>query len=143
MIRQLQVNDIDNVILLEQESLGTTLGKSMLENMIENDFAKAYVYEIHNKIIGYISVTFDGEILEIMNFCVAKEYRRKKIASSLLNHIFTTYRQIGMKSAILEVRRSNLAALCLYEKYGFLKILVRKQYYSNLEDALVLQKNFE
>lgn len=143
MIRQLQVNDIDNVILLEQESLGTTLGKSMLENMIGNDFVKAYVYEIDNKIIGYISVTFDGEILEIMNFCVSKEYRRKKIASSLLNHIFTTYRQIGMKSAILEVRRSNLAALCLYEKYGFLKILVRKQYYSNLEDALVLQKNFE
>lgn len=143
MIRQLQVNDIDNVILLEQESLGTTLGKSMLENMIGNDFVKAYVYEIDNKIIGYISVTFDGEILEIMNFCVSKEYRRKKIASSLLNHIFTTYRQIGMKSAILEVRRSNLAALCLYEKYGFLKILVRKQYYSNLEDALVLQKNFD
>ena len=143
MIRQLQLDDIDNVILLEQESLGTTLGKSMLENMIGNDFVKAYVYEIDNKIIGYISVTFDGEILEIMNFCVSKEYRRKKIASSLLNHIFTTYRQIGMKSAILEVRRSNLAALCLYEKYGFLKILVRKQYYSNLEDALVLQKNFE
>ena len=32
MIRQLQLDDIDNVILLEQESLGTTLGKSMLEN---------------------------------------------------------------------------------------------------------------
>jgi ribosomal-protein-alanine N-acetyltransferase len=45
----------------------------------------------------------------------------------------------GAHRATLEVRRSNQAALRLYEKFGFAVTAVRRNYYSHPEeDALVL-----
>ena len=44
-----------------------------------------------------------------------------------------------MESVTLEVRKSNILAQDLYEKYRFLKVGVRKRYYSdNHEDALIM-----
>ena len=44
-----------------------------------------------------------------------------------------------MESVTLEVRKSNLLAQALYEKYRFLKVGVRKRYYSdNHEDAIIM-----
>ena len=40
----------------------------------------------------------------------------------------------------LEVRKSNVKAQILYEKYGFMKEQVRKQYYSDGEDAYLMVK---
>ena len=45
----------------------------------------------------------------------------------------------GINAVYLDVRRSNLAALKLYNKYGFKPLGVRKNYYSKpREDALVM-----
>ena len=45
----------------------------------------------------------------------------------------------GQESVTLEVRRSNEAAQALYEKYRFLKVGVRRRYYTdNKEDALIM-----
>ena len=44
-----------------------------------------------------------------------------------------------LESVTLEVRKSNLLAQALYEKYRFLKVGVRKRYYSdNHEDAIIM-----
>ena len=41
---------------------------------------------------------------------------------------------------MLEVRKSNISAQKLYEKNGFKKISVRKNYYDNIEDAFIYLK---
>ena len=48
---------------------------------------------------------------------------------------------LGARRATLEVRRSNLTALGLYERLGFAIAGTRKNYYANpVEDALILWK---
>jgi ribosomal-protein-alanine N-acetyltransferase len=70
---------------------------------------------------------------------VAPDVRRKGYARRLLDHVFQDVVSEGVTSATLEVRRSNAAALALYDRLGFQVEGVRANYYQNpREDALVL-----
>ncbi|MGM9968947.1 MAG: ribosomal protein S18-alanine N-acetyltransferase [Anaeroplasma sp.] len=142
MIRKALVNDIDLIVELEKSTLGSTLGKDMLMSYIDNPFFYVYVYEREEEIIGYISFTFDGEVIEIYNFCVDSLFQEKGIGTQLLSNILNNYYALGAKSSILEVRSSNTKAIILYEKFGYRLINKRRNYYSNGEDALIMQKKF-
>ena len=47
-------------------------------------------------------------------------------------------RRCSAHSASLEVRRSNLPAIALYQELGFHQVAVRRRYYENGEDALLM-----
>jgi ribosomal-protein-alanine N-acetyltransferase len=49
----------------------------------------------------------------------------------------------GAESAVLEVRAGNKAAISLYHKLGFAEVGKRKAYYSDGEDALLMQKDLK
>lgn len=143
MIRKFNLDDISSIIKLEQELLGTTLGENYLNDAYTNPFNYIYVYELDNEIVGYISYTFDEEIAEMLNFCVDKSVQNKGIGTSLLNYSINEFESLKGASIILEVNSQNLNAIKLYKKFGFKQISKRKAYYSDGNDALVLQKLLE
>ena len=143
MIRKFNLDDISNIIELELELLGTTLGETYLKDAYTNPFNYVYVYELNGKIVGYISYTFDEEIAEMLNFCVDKSMQNKGIGTSLLNYSIAEFESLKGSSIILEVNSQNYNAIKLYEKQGFKQISKRKAYYSDGNDALVLQKLLE
>lgn len=140
MLRRYNENDIESIIDLENKTINTSLGYDMLKNNLENEMNHYYVYELSDNIVGYISIVFDGYIAEILNFCVEPAYQNNKIGTKILEEIFVIYENKKCESLILEVRQSNERAIHLYTKLGFEKISVRKNYYTNGENALVLQK---
>ena len=81
-------------------------------------------------------------MLEIFNFCVKENYQRSGIGTKIMNYAFNLFTSKGLKSSILEVRESNKKAISFYEKLGYVQISIRKKYYSNNENALILQKIF-
>ncbi|MBR6071231.1 MAG: ribosomal protein S18-alanine N-acetyltransferase [Acholeplasmatales bacterium] len=142
MIRRIDYCDIDELIKLENETIGTTLGKEMFDLAVRSEIAYYYVYVENNKILGYISTSFDGISIEVLNFCVYKEYQGKGIGTKLLCHVLDELYSKGANNSILEVRESNNRAIGLYSKVGYKKIHIRKNYYSDMEDAIVMQKLF-
>lgn len=85
---------------------------------------------------GYTAV---GEA-DITSVAVAPEYRRRGLALQLMER-FGELLPEDTESIFLEVRESNTAAIALYEKCGFLKLSVRKNFYSApRENAVVMQK---
>jgi len=67
---------------------------------------------------------------------VKEPYRKRKIASNLLEECIRMCEEEGAEYLTLEVRVSNTAAIRLYEKYGFMTVNVKKGYYTdNYEDA--------
>ena len=139
MIRELKESDIKSVVELENEALGESLGENMLTDMLTNPLMKSYVYE-DNKILGYISVSFDGYTLEILNFCVSSNNQNKGIGKKILNYAIIDSYKNGCKNVILDVRSDNLRAIHLYESFGFKIIHTRKKYYKDLCDALIYEK---
>ena len=142
MIRACEKNDINQIVDLELNTLGTTLGYDSLLGYLDNSLIYCLVYENENEILGYISFSFDGEMLEIFNFCVKENYQRSGIGTKIMNYAFNMFTSKGLKSSILEVRESNKKAISFYEKLGYVQISIRKKYYSNNENALILQKIF-
>ena len=53
MIRKFNLDDISNIIELELELLGTTLGETYLKDAYTNPFNYVYVYELNGKIVVY------------------------------------------------------------------------------------------
>jgi len=142
MIRKICYDDVDEIIKLENETINTTLGKEMLTLACKSEIAFYYVYLDNNNVVGYISSTFDGITIEILNFCVYKSYQGKGIGTKLLNYLLNNLYKRGAINSILEVRESNNNAINLYTKFGFKNINIRKNYYSNGENAIVMQKTF-
>ena len=143
MIRKFSVNDIDQIVKLEELTLGSSLGKDMLQAELNNELSYIYVYEVAGNIIAYISVVFDGYCGEIYNFCVLPEYQNQGIGSKLLDFIINMLKEKKASTMILDVREGNNKAIHVYEKYGFKQISVRKAYYKNNDNALILQKIFD
>ena len=136
MIRLLNFTDIDRVVELENNEIGSSLGSEMLKSYVDNHMCIAYVYELDDMVIGYISCNFDGDVLEVCNICIDNKYQNQGLGTKLLLRCFPII------SSVIDVKHNNLRAIHVYEKLGYKRIHVRKGYYKTGEDAIVLQKLF-
>lgn len=96
-----------------------------------------------DRVIGYIgSQSVMGES-DMMNVAVDPVWRRRGVAEALINELINGLRIRNNHCLTLEVRVSNDAAVRLYNKLGFIKVGLRKNYYHNpKEDALILRKEW-
>lgn len=102
---------------------------------------------------GYVLYAMDGENViallsgysaageaDITSVAVHPDHRRRGLAAMLLER-FTELIPDDTESIFLEVRESNAPAIALYEKCGFRRLSVRKNFYSQpRENAVVMQK---
>ncbi|MCR5774857.1 MAG: ribosomal protein S18-alanine N-acetyltransferase [Lachnospiraceae bacterium] len=87
---------------------------------------------------GVRNMCGDGDITNVL---VDREYRRRGIAESLLGYLMDEGRKIGVRAFTLEVRCSNVPAIRLYEKLGFVSEGIRPGFYDGpKEDALIYWK---
>lgn len=74
-----------------------------------------------------------------MNIVTKKNMRNIGIASQLLTEVIKYCKNLNLKSIYLEVNENNLPAIHLYEKYGFKRIGLRKKYYNNTDNAILME----
>ena len=89
-------------------------------------------------VLGYavLSAVLDEGNLD--NIAVAPRCRRQGVADALLSAL-TDFGRTSLSVLLLEVRASNLPAIALYEKHGFVPVGRRKDYYETpREDALLM-----
>ena len=93
------------------------------------------------RIVGFLCAWIVAEELHINNIAVHPGYRRRGVASQLLEEMLRRAKVMGAKAGYLEVRASNEAANALYQRYGFRQIGRRRNYYDHpREDAIVMGK---
>ena len=80
----------------------------------------------------------DGDQAHVTNVAVASEYRRQGIARRLLIALASEIVERGCVAWTLEVRASSEGAQQLYRRFGFVPAGIRKRYYDNSEDAIVM-----
>ena len=90
-------------------------------------------------IVGYVGVWLMVDEAHIVAIAVRQAYRGRGLGESLLAEAIELALGNHQENVTLEVRRSNTAAQNLYEKFRFLKVGVRRRYYSdNGEDAIIM-----
>lgn len=80
-------------------------------------------------VVGYAGLWFDGEITQVMTLGVATRAQHCGIGSQLLVALVDRSRQLGATGVLLEVAVTNAAAITMYEKFGFVRLGLRKRYY--------------
>lgn len=87
---------------------------------------------------GYIIYWVVADEMHLLNLAVHPSHRRRGISRALLSKALAQARSQGASVVWLEVRPSNLAALSLYQSFGFQEVGIRPGYYTdNGEDALI------
>ena len=129
-IRKSNPSDLENIKKIELDNYGYILNES-----VKNDELHTFFIIEDDSFIGYISLWHDLDKAQIESIIINdknKGYGQtlfKYALDYLKNYIIT-----------LEVRVSNKVAIHIYEKYGFKTVTIRKNYYSNNEDALLMLK---
>ena len=80
----------------------------------------------------------DGPV-QILKVGVDPAMRRRGIARELLAHVAADARDLGASRCSLEVRAGNVGAQELYSALGFRSLGVRPRYYSDGEDAVIME----
>lgn len=102
-----------------------------------NEFTKVYTYKNDNNTVAFLVFDIIYDRCEIIDIFVDENYRRKSIAQKLINEILNDY---NVKNITLEVSSINIPAIKLYEKLGFKKEAVRKNYYEDSDGILMLKE---
>lgn len=132
--------DLNEVLDIEKVSFKDPWSKGMFVREIGgNNF-----FVLHDKntdqILGYFGYWQILDEFHIVNLAVRPEYRQRGIGSEVLQHLLSEAKKRKCSKVMLEVRLTNLIAQKLYFKFGFEVVGRRKGYYSDSEDALLLEK---
>lgn len=140
-IRLIELADIEAILLLQAVSPEIAQWTPEDYGRVARGEMTGWVVEGADGIEGFLVGRQVLEDLEILNFAVRPDRRRKGIGKKLLAKALEWGRSFEAENALLEVRASNLAALNFYEQQGFVAIGRRKGYYrAPVDDALVLSR---
>jgi [ribosomal protein S18]-alanine N-acetyltransferase len=137
-IRGLAYPDLPQVIAIERRAFPTPWSLAMFVLELSKASGICLAALGGRRLVGYLICSRYETVWHVMNVAVDPDRRRAGVASALLGEL---YARVGDEQAryTLEVRRSNHAAISLYEREGFRAAGLRRRYYQdNGEDALVM-----
>ena len=142
IIRKAEEKDILPITYIEKQCFTVPWTyESLHHDIMENKLAFYIVAELEGIVCGYVGIWNIVDEGHITNVAVSPMFRRKHIASAMLDVLLDVTGKAGVKRFTLEVRPSNQAALSLNEGKGFRSVGVRKGYYEdNGEDAVIMWK---
>ncbi len=141
-IRRALAEDIDSILQIETEQFSHPWKKSYFTDELTHDISNFFVAEDVEKkrVAGFIIFWIIEETMELHNIAVSGDYKKKGIGKRLMLFLLEKARKNNVEEIFLEVRKSNVTAIRLYEAFHFKQVGVRKDYYSNpVEDAMIFK----
>jgi ribosomal-protein-alanine N-acetyltransferase len=148
LIRAMAAEDLDRVLVLAGDSVEAPRWTRQDYERIVQDAEPTLLVRCGlvavcgSNLVGFVVASWlrQETVAEVEGLFVERAYRRRGIGGALIAACMAWARTAGASTMRLEVRASNVAALALYQRYGFSAAGVRRAYYSApLEDALLLQ----
>lgn len=132
------LNSIKDLLLTNFDDFWTY---NTLKNELLNPNSKYFVAKISNKIVGFAGVWKAIDVLHITNIVTEKSFRNKGIGTIMLNKLLDYAKtDNSINSITLEVNEKNIPAQKLYKKYNFEIVGLRKKYYNNIDNAIIMTK---
>lgn len=144
-ILPLVLSDIPEALILENKYFSVPWSEKVFIDTLNDKSSYMICAKINSKLIGYAGmyVAADSEGY-IYNIVVDEKFRGMKIATKMVENLINYSKKSNLEFLSLEVRESNFVAIYLYEKCGFKKCGLRKNFYdSPKENALIMTINFK
>lgn len=116
---------------------------TVFEAELKNPDSQYYIATINNEIVGFAGILKILDEMHITNIVTKISKRHQGIASKLLEKLIEISKSETSTLLTLEVNEFNTNAIKLYEKYNFKKLGLRKNYYGQNKNALIMTLFFE
>ena len=137
---QLEAIHLPRVMEIENRCFSQPWSKEDFLRLLDKPDSVCLVALAEGRVIGYSCCWIMIESAELGNLAVDPDYQCRSVGSKLLKETIKVYRRRKVAAIFLEVRTSNRKAIELYEFFGFSKIGLRREYYTQpVEDALIMK----
>ena len=138
LLRRMAATDLDRILQIEKQIFTDPWTKKSYQyELYGNRFSMPLVLEVNGLIAGYTVVWKIYEDFHIATFGITPEFQGKGWGKFLLKSILEFVDDATR--AVLEVRQNNKRAIALYQTMGFNTVAIRKRYYRDGENALVME----
>lgn len=134
--------DLPRVLVVEEAGYSHPWSARIFQDCLGAGF-HCWVLQVGTDLVGHGVLSLAAGECEILNLCVHPDWQGRHLGRRLLRRLLAIARQRGADTAFLEVRRSNRAAIHLYQTEGFCEIGLRRGYYPSArgrEDAVLMAK---
>ena len=143
VIRDARLPDITELMVLEAECFPDAWTQSTLATALTDEKTFVLVAEDEaGKVCGYATAWVILDEGELTRVAVTAKKRGRGVGEILAQAILQVCRTNGARTMFLEVRASNMTAQRLYERCGFVRAGLRRGYYADGEDAVIMKNDF-
>lgn len=140
-IRRMREEDLEQVSRLEEETFSMPWSISAFREMVNHPDAYYFVAVDRDSVCGTCGIRNLAGEGELTNVVIREEYRGSGLGQRLIAEAIGKAQEAGMQAFTLEVRKSNTAAIHVYEKLGFVSEGIRPGFYEKpAEDAVIMWK---
>lgn len=139
-VKKAERRDVPKIAEIERESIPQPWSEAAFYSALENENAVTLAAFRGGVLCGFITGVYLLDTADIYSAAVSPEYRKKGVGKRLLEGFFSALPE-DVKSVGLEVRESNIPAISLYERFGFERVGMRKNFYREPRENAVLMTN--
>jgi ribosomal-protein-alanine acetyltransferase len=141
LVRAAAATDVPTLFSLEAELFGSDAwSEASLREELSGPGRRAVVLDEEGAVLGYAVTMRAGDVVDLHRIAVRPDRQRQGLAALLLADALDAARADGAERMLLEVSAGNAAAVAFYDAQGFARIDVRRRYYRDGSDALVLAR---
>lgn len=143
MLREARENDLEAVMRIEEASFPKYPYPMEVFKIILRHYPRYFlVAECADRVSGYVCGRLIGKDFgEVVSIAVEPGLRRRGIGRALMHNLESRFKADRVKNVRLEVGVANNAAIRLYKSLGYKPAGLRRSYYPDGSDALVMVKN--
>lgn len=132
--------DLDAIDALAQAAFARPWPRQAYADELGRPHARVDLARLGARPVGYaITWTIVDEV-DLLEIATAPDVRRRGVGHALLAALCARADRGDVRQVTLEVRAGNAAARGLYERHGFAVVTVRRAYYADGEDAIVMMR---
>lgn len=141
IIKQMLIQDLEKIsdtLLTEFDDFWNV---NIFKKELENPNSYYIIAELDNEIVGFGGLNQILDEMQLNYIATRKDKRNLGIASKILDNLISFANNKNISNITLEVNENNIYAIKLYENFNFKKIGLRKKYYNNTDNALIMIKH--
>ena len=140
-VREMMESDLSQVAEIAKAGFARPWSRQGFAEALLLDNACFLVAVDEGDVLGYSGIYMAADEGEIINIAVSPKVQRRGVGKKLMSELLFEGRKNGICRFFLEVRVSNVAAIHLYESFGFAIQGVRKNFYKEInEDAYLMNR---
>ena len=138
-IKTLNEKDIDLCCELDTNTISLWT-KKQWSNEFKKEGVKVFGLLLSNFVIGICAYQVVHDEAQVNYFVVNKEFRKRGYGSFLMNYLIELCEKLEINKILLEVSQENNAAQKFYDRFNFITVGIRKNYYKDGSNALLKEK---